>query len=413
MRHFAVFGTDLSLSSPFMRDLIQGNSPWYFPEIQGKKGALFSGVSLAGFMEEEMRHDRFDLTEQVHRSIRSLSGGEQKKALLNYILAGHPDFLVLDNPFDALDAASCAALREQLRQLSKRLIIIQVVKRRTDVLPFITHAVHFDGERVVFSGTVREYQKKYDKPPGAKLHGKVPAPSSHYSDIPDSLIKFDKVSVSYRDRPVLREISWEVRKGEFWELVGPNGAGKTTMLTMIIGDNPKAFGKDLFLFGRKKGTGETVWEIKEKIGYLTPAMMDLFHRRTSVEQMIISGMVDSIGLYRKAGGLQKELAGKWLYLLDLEKEARTPFSRLSQVQQRMVLVARAMVKHPPVLILDEPSNGLDDAAAAMLTTLINKMAQESETSIIYVSHRQEPGLQSHKVFELIPSATGSTGRIRR
>jgi len=394
-----------------MQDLLNGNTPAYFPEIQQKKGMLFSNITLAWFMEEERKHDRFDLTEQHQRSIRSLSSGEQKKALLNYLLARNPDFLVLDNPFDALDTASRYALQEELRHLSRQLMIIQIVKRRTDLLPFISHALYCEDDRVLFSGTIGEYLERYDRRPRFKLNGKLPAPSSpHYSDISESLIKFENVSVSYEDRPILKDINWEVRKGEFWELVGPNGAGKTTMLTMITGDNPKAFGQELFLFGRKKGTGESVWQIKEKIGYLTPSMLDLFHRRTTVEQMIISGMVDSIGLYRQATGLQTKLAGKWIRLLDLENERHASFTSLSQVHQRMVLVARAMVKHPPVLILDEPANGLDDNAAAMLTGLINKMAEESETAIIYVSHRQEPGLKSHRVFELIPSQNGSTGK---
>jgi len=412
MRHFAVFGLDPSLSSSIMQDLLNGNMPAGFPELQGKRGALFSNIVLPRFMEEEARHDRFDLTADKQRSIRSFSSGEQKKALLRYLLAGHPDFLVLDNPFDALDTASCLALQEELQRLSRRLIIVQIVKRRRDLLPFISHAVVCEDGRLVFAGGIDEYLRRDETRPRFVLHGALPPPSRRYGELADPLVKFEKVSVSYGGRPILRGISWEVRKGEFWELIGPNGSGKTTMLTMIIGDNPKAFGQNLFLFGRKKGSGESVWQIKEKIGYLTPSMLDLFHRWTTVEQMIVSGMVDSIGLYRRASGMQLELAGKWARLLGLEGDRHAVFNRLSQVHQRMVLVARAMVKHPPVLILDEPASGLDDAAAAMLTALINKVAGESESAVFYVSHRRDPGLQSHRVFELFPSEIGSTGKSR-
>jgi len=412
MHHFAVFGIDPSLSSSFMQDLLHGSMPAAFPELQGKKGALFSNIVLPRFMEEEARHDRFDLTAEQHRSIRTFSDGEQKKALLRNLLEGHPDFLVLDNPFDALDESSCRNLQEELRRLSARLFIIQIVKRRHDLLPFITHAVACEEGRLLFAGGIEEYLRRGKTRPHFVLHGTLPPPSCSYGDIADPLVRFEKVSVSYGDRPILRDIDWEVKKGEFWELVGPNGSGKSTMLTMIIGDNPKAFGHNLFLFGRRKGSGESVWQIKDKIGYLTPSMLDLFHRWTTVEQMIVSGMVDSIGLYRRASGMQLELAAKWARLLGLEGERRTAFSRLSQVRQRMVLVARAMVKHPPLLILDEPANGLDDAAASMLTALVNKVAEESETAIIYVSHRREPGLHSHRVFELLPAENGSTGRSR-
>ena len=244
-----------------------------------------------------------------------------------------------------------------------------------------------------------------------QLHN-IPPPCKRNSNIPDILLEFRNVSVSYGEKPILKSINWTIKKGEFWELSGPNGSGKTTLLTMLTGDNPKAYGQDIMLFGRKKGSGESVWDIKEKIGYLTPAMVDLFKRRHTVEQMLISGMVDSIGLYKKPTTFELNLSKQWLQVVGLKHLARTPFIKLSQVQQRMVLILRAMVKHPPVLILDEPSNGLDDAAASMLVHLINKVADESDTAIIYVSHRKEPGLKAHKHYLLMPGRDGSTGKVK-
>lgn len=411
MRHYALFGVDLAPGSPLFDDLLGGRSA-FFPEIRGKKGLLFSNLTLAACMVEEKRHDRFLLTGQTGRSICSLSDGERKKALLGHLLAQQPDFLVLDNPFDALDGASCQLLREELHQMSRRLTLIQIGKRRADLLSCITHAVCFDGDRPVFAGSLAEFQHHRHPASRVPLPVILPGPSRCYEDISDPLVRFDNVSVSYQGCPILNGISWDIRKGEFWQLVGPNGAGKTTLLTMITGDNPKAFGTSLTLFGRMKGSGETVWELKEKIGYLTPAMMDHFHRRNTVEEMIISGMIDCVGLYRQASSGQRFLARQWLRLLDLEKRRDAAFLSLSQVQQRLVLVARAMVKHPPLLILDEPGDGLDDAAAMLLISLINTMAAGSRSALVYVSHRQEPGLHAPKVFELVPSPKGSCG-IRR
>ena len=181
---------------------------------------------------------------------------------------------------------------------------------------------------------------------------------------------------------------------------------------MITGDNVKGYGKDFELFGRKKGTGETVWEIKKLIGYVTPSMTDLFSTRHTLEEMIVSGFYDSIGLYIVPTEMELRLANEWLQLIEMDHLKHTAFCELSLGLQRKVLIARAMVKHPPVLILDEPAFGLDDHNTAMVTALINKIAAESRTSILYVSHRTEDGITPQFIFELIPTESGSIGVVK-
>jgi molybdate transport system ATP-binding protein len=176
-------------------------------------------------------------------------------------------------------------------------------------------------------------------------------------------------------------------------LVGPNGAGKTTLLSMITGDNPKGYGQDFYLFGRKKGSGETVWDIKKKVGYFTPAIAEQFSRYHTLGQMINSGFFDSICLYTKPSDLQIKLSDDWLELIEMSHLKETPFCLLTLGQQRMALVARAMVKHPPLMILDEPIAGLDDYNAKVVISLITKIASESKTAILYVSHIQEEDLK--------------------
>ena len=181
---------------------------------------------------------------------------------------------------------------------------------------------------------------------------------------------------------------------------------------MIIGDSSKGYGQQLYLFGKKKGTGETVWDIKKHIGYFTSSIAGEFPRMDSVERMLLSGFVDSIGLYSLPSDQQIKLAGQWLLLLELYEVRKQPFRLLSLAQQRMVLIARAMVKHPPLLILDEPTAGLDDESALLFVSLINKISAETSTAIIYVSHRQETGLLPGKIFELLPTKLGSVGVVR-
>jgi len=386
---------------------MQGKGHPVFAILQGKKGVLFSNTTLEKFMEEERAHDAYDLTATMGRSIRTLSSGEQKKALLEHLLKSQPDFIVLDNPFDALDVDAVSQLKERLKQLAQKHIIVQLFKRQKDLLPFIQQGLEVQNDKVVFVGSIKEYlQKRSQK--AFHFEGEIPAPLEVIALEDKELVRLQDVSVSYDERPILKHINWRIHKGEFWQLIGPNGSGKTTLLSMIYGDNPKAFGQEIYLFGQKKGSGESVWDIKKKVGYFTPAMMDLFKaRRHKAEGMIIGGLHDSIGLYHIPTDAQEHLAHKWLRLLGLEAIAQRAFVDLSQVEQRMILIARAMIKQPPLLILDEPSNGLDDYSAKVLVALINKIAQESSTAILYVSHREEEGLKPQYILKLQKSPEGS------
>ena len=410
-KHVALNGDDLAMDSAFIKKLLKGESPECFTELEGKKGVLFSNTTLARFIEDEFRHDNFELTKNFGRSIRTLSSGEQKKALLEYLMAKEPDFIILDNPFDALDMASVKQLKARLETISNEMTVIQVFKRKSDLLPFINHAMRVDNGKVVFTDGIKQYLEKYE--PEEEVHFAIEIPGPlHEQDVNyNELIKLNDVSVHYQERQILSAINWIIKAGEFWQLKGSNGSGKTTILTMINGDNPKAFGQNIELFGLRKGTGESVWEIKKKIGYFTPSMMELFKRRHTAEQMVISGFHDSIGLYHRPSEIQKHVANEWLKVLGLADKGNRAFVDLSQVHRRMVLIARAMIKHPPLLILDEPSTGLDDKSAALLSALINKIADESQTAILYVSHRTEPDLKPQFVFELKPGENGSVGEV--
>jgi molybdate transport system ATP-binding protein len=410
-KHTAIDGTNLSMSSPIIKNILRGECVDYLPELAGKTGKLFSNTTLNKFIEEEANHDDCSLTKETNRSIRSFSSGEKKKALLSYLLSKNPDFLIVDNPFDALDVESVALMKKKLEELSEKMTIIQVFKRKKDLLPFISHAIRVEGDKVIYADGIKNYLKIYFPDEVFQFEGKIPPPLSDYEVNTDELISFTHVNVKYGDQSILKNINWSVKAGEFWQLVGPNGAGKSTILSMINGDNPKAYGEDVKLFGKKKGTGESVWKIKEKIGYFTSSMMDLYKHRHTAQQMVVSGLTDSIGLYKKVGKVALNLADDWLRMLGIFDDKNKPFVSFSQVKRRMILMARAMIKHPPLLILDEPSTGLDDKSASMLSALINKMANEGNTAILYVSHRMEPGLEPEYIYQLTPTENGSVGKV--
>ncbi|WP_345007376.1 ATP-binding cassette domain-containing protein [Snuella lapsa] len=373
------------------------------------KGALFSEITVEKFIQEEIRHGRYDVVASTKNSLEKSSQGERKKALLNHLISQNPEYLVVDNVFGSLDTAAQIEIEETLTQLSCKIPIIQITNRKTDILPFIDDVYQLrDGKPVLLNSTetpktLSQFKKFVETLPKAYRNDwETIAP----------LVKFNNVTIAYNDRPIVKDICWEIKPGDFWQLVGPNGSGKSTLLTLISGDNPKAFNQDITLFGVKKGTGESVWEIKKKIGYFSSEMLRGITRLDSVGNMIASGFFDTIGLYRVPSNEQIKIVQHWLRVFGMYKIRKQSFLSLSRGYQRLVLIARAMVKHPPLLILDEPTNGLDDCDVAILSELINKIANETDTAILYVSHRKEDKLLTPDfIYELTPNNEGSTGSI--
>jgi molybdate transport system ATP-binding protein len=406
-QHTAIYTDNNSKKSEFSRNLLSQVLPEQLGFLKGLNGGYFSNEALADFLEEEARHLRSNLTDNPRRELRSFSSGERKKALLRFLMQQNPNFLILDDPYDNLDREYQSLLRKEFSTLQENTIIIQLVSRPEDLLPFIKQSAFL-------AGTILTGYPDYKPQPASDLLSeslRIPKSPDKQQELPEELISMHDINLSYGDKAILQKINWTISKGDFWELRGPNGSGKSTLITLITGDNPKGFGLDLFLFGSQKGSGESVWDIKSLIGYFTPAMADRFRGYHSLENMLISGLNDSIGLYIKPGDAQRALAIDWLVLLGMEHLKDTLFCDLTAGQQRLIFCARAMIKHPPLLILDEPTSGLDPESAARVVLLINKMAQESDTAIIFVSHRDEPNLQAKFIFELIPGAEGSIGKV--
>lgn len=408
IQHWAVFINNQSNKRSLIEQLFsEANPPQGFETLKGLKGALFSKSALDNFMEEELKHDRKLLTSSTPQSLQSMSSGERKKALLNYLLTTAPDFLVLDNPFDNLDIDSQEHLKKVLNNISHHIAIIQLISRSVDLLPFITNYFSLELTELICINKPTSTESKKNN----FLNRDIPPALNCFTYSHEYLIKFKDVSVHYEEKSVLKNINWKIKPGEFWELTGKNGSGKTTLLSMITGDNPKGYGQDIFLFGMQKGSGESVWDIKKNIGYFTPAMVDRFRGYHSLENMLISGLLDSIGLYVTPNQAQLRIAKEWLALIDMKDKKHCYFHDLSLGQQRLIMCVRAMIKHPLLLILDEPTAGLDDASAALVVALVNKMAAESQTTLIYVSHRKEPGLKPNFVYQLALTKAGSIGTV--
>lgn len=406
IQHWAILVNNASQKSRFIEAILSQTHP-SFKAFKNQKGALFSPLAVTSFVNQEERYGSTVLI-NAQQPLKTMSSGEQKKALLQHILASQPNYIILDNPFDNLDADFQVELKQLLTQKAQETSFIQLVSRKSDILPIIG-SFGVLKEREFSQLKAEDLNSVFvSKTP---FKGSIPKPIQRIDCKSDTLIEFKNVSISYANKSILRNITWKIHQGDFWQLMGKNGSGKTTILSMIVGDNPKAFGQDIYIFGQKKGSGESVWEIKEKIGYFSSNMTDKFRGRHSAEHMLISGFRDSIGLYIKPTETQKQKSKEWLQLLDFWDQRHTLFKDLSLGQQRLLMTARAMVKHPPLLILDEPTAGMDDTSAALLVALVNKIANETNTSIVFVSHRNEPGLSPTSIFKLAMTPSGSEGII--
>ena len=407
MKHWAIGITNDSNKTRLVRNLLAAQiTEFHF--LSGLSGALFSTSAVAELIDNEERHDAKTLTKDTPQALRTMSSGEQKKALLNYLLTKNSDFIILDNPFDNLDTSSQIHLSKTLEAIATKTILIQLVSRKDDLLSFIDNFARLEkGEISVHNNPDRLFPSKNNIP----FTGDIPAALEAIECKQNTLILLHNILVKFADKTVLQNINWRIKKREFWQLIGKNGSGKTTLLSMLTGENPKGYGQELFLFGKKKGSGESIWDIKKNIGYFTPSMTDKFTGYHTIENMLISGLNDSIGLYIKPTEAQLRLAKEWLQLIHMWEIKDVLFHELSLGQKRLIMTTRAMIKHPLLFILDEPTAGLDDASAKLLVALVNKIAKESNTATIFVSHRKEPGLKPDFTYELKTTENGSIGRV--
>ncbi len=343
----------------------------------------------------------------IERPLRALSTGELRKILIARSLLTHPELLILDEPFEGLDGDSRTSLAKMIEKLvSQGVQIILITHRFEEIGEFITHVLCVRGGRVSSQGPREEALGKTD--PGNPLSGggsttQGAAPrrpgltqlawngasrsgGESSEQVPPVLVHMQEVTVRYGELLALDQFNWTVREGENWALLGPNGAGKTTVLNLITGDNLQSYANGIFLFGKRKGSGESIWEIKRHIGFISAYSNATYQKGIGAFDVICSGFFDSIGLYRRCGHQQTRTARQWGEELGIMDLAERPFDQLSYGQRQLVLVARALVKSPRLLILDEPCSGLDQANRERLLGILDYVGSETPTNLIYVTH---------------------------
>ena len=345
-----------------------------------------------------------------------LSSGELRKHSLSKVLGTEPCLLILDNPFVGLDAASRLVLGEQLRAIVEggKTSLMLVLSREDEIPPFMTHVVEVKDEVVLPKKRLADWlAERNSEEAGSKgmacgpgqaistgdAHCNADSPSSENgpsarraADDPASsteIVRLNKVTIRYGERTILKDLDWVVRKGEHWSLTGPNGSGKSTLLGLVCADNPQSYACDISLFGRKRGSGESIWDIKKHIGYVSPELHRSFKRDITAERIVANGLRDFHGLFTKANEEEIRTARKCLERFGAGHLAGTSFLNMSSGEQRIVLLARAFVKNADLLILDEPFHGLDDENVRMVRGIIEEYCQNPDNTLLMVTHRME------------------------
>lgn len=359
--------------------------------------------------------DLLNIAHLKNSKLMMLSNGERKRTQLAEALLHHPDLLVLDQPFVGLDVQSRQNLSFQIDALHRSGKTIVLICDALHIPEEIDWVLEMDHGRVSRWIPRSEYAPKEEQIDSPEMMESCFAalPKSDDAEF-EFAVRMNKVTVVHGERKILKHIDWTVRKGDRWALMGPNGAGKTTLLSLITADNPQGYVNDLTLFDRRRGSGESIWDIKQRIGYVSPELHLYFLRGKGIfntipglekslpsgrntlrcDEVITSGFNEQIGFSASHSDFQKKAVKTWFFILQLEHLAERKFVEASLSEQRLLLLARALVKFPALLILDEPCQGLDAHQIRRFTAMLDVICRHLNTTIIYVTHYQEEIPQS-------------------
>ena len=379
------------------------------------RAAELLGVTPEEGIKNEELIDLFGIRELLTKKIIYLSSGELRKFLIVRALLKHPRLLILDNPFIGLDAPSRALLVEMLQQMTQvhGVQVILLLSNPQDipamvnrVLPVVGRTLLPPMSREAFLADKVLIHRLF---PTEGLTEEQPVEVSALPVDPEKqpathtvTLRMEKVKVHYGSRTILQDIDWEIKNGEKWALFGPNGSGKSTLLSLVYADNPQSYANTLYLFDKKRGSGESIWDIKKRIGYVSPEMHLYYRQNVSTLKIVGSGFFDSIGLYQQCSEEQETLALAWMRLFGIDHLRDRMFQTLSSGEQRLVLLARAFVKDPDLIILDEPLHGLDVSHKKQAAAIIEQFCERPGKTLIYVTHypHELPACVDHH-FELV------------
>ena len=324
----------------------------------------------------------FHLTPLLDEYLISLSSGELRRFHLAKALLRHPQILVIDNPFIGLDTATREMLSALLDELADRGIQLVLVMARLDVVPKCVTRFIKVGAQTTLEQNWSALEARVEAFPVKDL-----SQESFYPQQPGAeIIRCNAVTIRYGSRIILKDLDWVVHEGEKWVVSGANGSGKSTLLSCVCADNPQSYACDIELFSHRRGSGETIWDIKRHIGYVSPEMHRAYQKNIPAENVVASGLFDTVGLFQHASPEQMALCHEWMDLFGIRDLVGRSFLKLSSGEQRLCLLARAFVKDPELLILDEPFHGLDAHRSEMAKHIIEAFVRRPHKTLILISH---------------------------
>lgn len=326
------------------------------------------------------------LTPLLDKQLIKLSNGETKRLMIAAALLKNPQLLLLDNPLAGLDAGTRIEFNTIVNQIAASGITVIMATGAHEIPQAITHVA------LLQYGTVKPIAKEDYNADSVEikhtsttfnLNGLLNHyPAARYQDI----VRMHNVHIQYGNKVVLNAVNWRIKQGERWALLGHNGAGKSTLLSLINGDNPQAYANDIVLFDQQRGSGESIWDIKKKTGFISPELYQYFPAESTCLQAIESGYFDTIGLFRPSDADRAGIAMQWMRVLEIDQYARQLLKNIPASAQRLCLLARAMIKNPPLLILDEPCQGLDEHQQQNFKNLVDTICHTTNITLIYVTH---------------------------
>lgn len=352
-------------------------------------------LETGGFDPDQPEHqevlERLGLDVLLDKERIKLSSGQTRKLLLSKALIKQPQLLLLDNPYIGLDAGSRQTLNDTLDRLAKESKISIILSGQFDVLPdCISHRLHLEKGRPTYVGPLKTLAVDQRTPPSTAQKQALDHLTSFFKERAKALavadvFKLDGVSVRYGSTTILDKLTWQVKPGEKWMLKGQNGAGKSTLLSLLYGDNPQAYSLPVYLFDQKRGPGQSIWAIKEKIGFTSPELHAYYDQDLLARHVVWSGLTDTFHV-KPGTPSEYRMATKWLFqYFGVEAYFNEPFSHLSTGIQRLVLLMRALVKVPPVLLLDEPFQGFDQNLIDSCRVLLDRLMSRDST-LIFITH---------------------------
>ncbi|CEP12230.1 hypothetical protein [Parasitella parasitica] len=342
-------------------------------------------------------------------SFVKLSNGQTRRARIAKALLKKPSMLVLDEPLSTyyirilgLDVDHRQHLLQVLGNLAtKSSVPVVLVLRPQDEFPsWATDVIELGNMTIQWKGNPAEYQERR-----AKQLESVKSDNSSVQTVDTSnnepIVEMKNVKVTYSGNPILRDITWTVRKGERWALLGPNGSGKTTLLSFLTGDHPQAYANDLSLFGRRRGTGESIWEIKERVGLVSPEIHLYFNQNLTALEAAGTGFFDVV-VPRSINQDQTRIIKRLFLEFGIDAMLERKLQDMSTGEQRMVLLVRSLVKMPNLIIWDEPFQGLDDTMIHNVNEWLEQHMRPDQTLIMVTHHEEEIPRAVNKRFKLGP-----------